>query len=276
MFRSLIARRFASTAASSASSKSIFNNSAKHLVALKQAETGKQLSQAEADAEAVKWIESIENIRKEFTEDGKSSFSPSKSFAPENANETEDFNFVKYAEESFRAEGLHKFKPTQEQTEQLMNLKHKAIPLRNDETINYLTNIIMKNGLKARAQRTISQALYLVHLKTRLDPIEQLKDVLDRMGPLMKLRRYTDGGARSEMVPAPLTERQRIRQAWLWILEAAKKRGSKDFSVRLSEEILAAIQGKSPGFEKKIQQHKLAIVNRSYISLVTKKKRGRR
>lgn len=224
---------------------------------------GKPETREQADAEAREWLEAIESLRAEYRPNG-ASYEPSKVFAPKGAR---DFNIVT---ETQRREAP-RFEPTPEQVAQFEVLKEKAIPPMLDETMDYLANVLMRHGKKGRARRYLSEALYLVYLRTRKDPVGQLKDVLERMAPVVRLKRYSDGGARAEMVPVPMTERQRLRQAWDWILESSDKRSSKAFSVRLGEEIVAAINGRSPGFDKKVLQHKAAITNRAYISLLMKR-----
>ncbi|ANB13790.1 mitochondrial 37S ribosomal protein RSM7 [Sugiyamaella lignohabitans] len=269
---SLLALRYNSTAASpkpssastTPSTASNQPSTAKYLVSLTEKELGEEgITRESADKEAQQWIDALNEVRNEFYAEG--GFSPNKTFAPPGST---DFQFFR----DVPRETPRSFELTAEQMEQYERIKEKAIPVRNDPTIEYLTKLIMRHGLKARAQKYMSQALYLVHLRTRQDPVALLKDTLEKMAPLVKLKRYTDGGARAEMIPVPLSERHRLRQSWLWLLESSRKRPSKDFSVRLSEEILSAIQGKSPGFEKRTQQHKLAIVNRSYVSLMTRKR----
>jgi small subunit ribosomal protein S7 len=246
--------------------KSLLDQSASLLTGIGELRSQKPLSKEEADKEAEEWIKAMQELRQEFLQDGE--FHASKVFAPTGSED--EFNIVKQATALRDAQ---KFVPSEEQKLQHMKLKDLPIPSKRDETVNFLANVIMRHGRKARAQKSLSRALYLVHLKTRQDPVAQLKEVLEKMSPLVKLVRYTDGGARAELIPLPLTERQRLRQAWTWILEASDKRPSKDFSVRLSEEILSAIQGKSPGFEKKVNQHKLATVNRAFVKLMQKRRR---
>lgn len=245
------------------SEKNVFEHSAKLLVGLKEGENGQPLSQEEADAEARNWIESLREIRQDFEGNGQK-YTPGKAFAPPGVSE------IDVIQQVVDEKASEKFQPTEEQKEELAQVKSMPIPPKYDETMNYLTNLIMKDGKKARAEKLMAQALYLVHLQLREDPVAIVKNILLTMAPLVKLKRYTDGGARAELVPVPLTERQRIRQSWLWILEAANRRASKDFSVRLAEEILAAHNGNSPGFEKRNQQHKMAVVNRAFVRMLQK------
>ncbi|QBM87232.1 SSU ribosomal protein MRPS7P [Metschnikowia aff. pulcherrima] len=159
------------------------------------------------------------------------------------------------------------FVPTKEQLAEVEKYSNKAVPLPIDPVIENFTNLIMRDGKKERAQIKLSKALYMVYLKTRRDPVEVLYETLDKLGPLFQLKVKKTGTAKNRTVPFPLNRRQRNRFAILWILEGAQKKKSLDFSVRLAEEIIGAYEGKSLGYDKKLQLHKNAITNRAYIEL---------
>lgn len=160
-----------------------------------------------------------------------------------------------------------KFEPTEEQLAQVENYANKAVPLPSDPVIDNFANLIMRDGKKTRARKQLSRALYIVHLKTRQDPVKLLYETLDKLGPLFHTKVQKTGTAKSRTVPFPLDKRQRNRYAILWILEGSKKKKSLDFSVRLAEEIISAWEGKSSGYDKKMQLHKNAIAHRAYIQL---------
>lgn len=159
------------------------------------------------------------------------------------------------------------FEPTAEQLAKVESLQDKPIPQKIDSVVQHCTNMIMKDGKKARAQRVMAKALYLVRLELRKDPVEVLKETLDKMGPLMQLKTYKTRVAKNLTVPVPLNARQRNRRAFEWIIEGSEKRRSKDFAVRLGEEIISAYEGKSSGYEKRLQMHKAAMLHRAYIKL---------
>ncbi|KAI3403590.2 hypothetical protein KGF56_003635 [Candida oxycetoniae] len=159
------------------------------------------------------------------------------------------------------------FEPTLEQIEETYAYADKRIPLKQDPTVQNLVNLIMRHGKKTVAQKNVSRAFYIVQLKLRKDPIQVLKETLDKLGPLVKTKTVSTGVAKRKIVPVPLNERQRNRYAINWILEASKNRKSNDFAVRLAEELINAYEGKSTGYEKKAQMHKLATQQRAYISL---------
>jgi small subunit ribosomal protein S7 len=160
-----------------------------------------------------------------------------------------------------------KFEPTAEQLAKYESLKDKPVPGKTDSVVQHCTNMIMKDGKKAKAQRLMARALYIVKLQLRQDPVEVLKETLDKMGPLMQLKTYKTRVAKNLTVPAPLNARQRNRRAFQWIIEGSEKRRSKDFAVRLGEEIISAYEGKSSGYEKRLQMHKAAMLHRAYIKL---------
>ena len=159
------------------------------------------------------------------------------------------------------------FEPTIEQIEETYAYSNKEVPLKADPIVQNLVNVIMRHGKKALAQKTVSRALYIVQMKLRKDPIEVLKETLVNLGPLVKTRSISTGVAKRTIIPVALNERQRNRFAIGWILEASKKRKNNDFAVRLAEELINAYNGKSSGYEKRLQMHKAAMQQRANISI---------
>lgn len=160
-----------------------------------------------------------------------------------------------------------KFEPSEEQIKEVSGFQNQPIPLKYDPLVENFTNLIMRHGKKALARKIMTRSLYIIYLKTRLDPITILYETLDKLGPLLKTNVQKTGTAKAKIVPHPLTERQRYRYAMLWILQGAENKKSPDMSVRLAEEIINAYEGKSSGYEKQTAMHKLAIQNRANLRL---------
>ncbi|EGW31149.1 uncharacterized protein SPAPADRAFT_63061 [Spathaspora passalidarum NRRL Y-27907] len=165
-----------------------------------------------------------------------------------------------------------KFEPTEAQLEEVQAYADKKVPLRTDPTIDYLVNLLMRHGKKQLARKTLSRALYIVHLKLRKDPIEVLKQTLDQLAPIVKTSTLKTNTAKNVIIPVPLNEKQRLRFAWLWILEGAEKKKSSDISVRLAEEIIQSYEGKSSGYDKRALMHKQATQQRSYIKTQSRRR----
>ncbi|CCE64791.1 hypothetical protein TPHA_0I02900 [Tetrapisispora phaffii CBS 4417] len=209
-----------------------------------------------SDEDVDGWLKTLSTLKEEFSQ---TEYLPEHSLSPPGQSK------IDIAQE---AANMNKdFIPTEEQLLELDLVKSQPFMKMKDPVLTHITNMIMKDGKKQRAERTISKALYIVFCKTREDPVEILKKCLDDLAPLMLVKTFNTGVAKSAVIPVPLNKRQRDRLAWKWIIEGANKRASNDFSVRLGEEILSVHDGNSSGFEKRDQLHKTAIVHRSYIKL---------
>lgn len=159
------------------------------------------------------------------------------------------------------------FKPSAEQLEQLDLFAGRPIPIKDEPIVQNLTNLIMRHGLKARAQKIVLRALYIVYLKTRIDPVTVLAETLDKLAPIVTTKTVITGFAKNQSVPVPLNQRQRNRLAITWILAGAQNKRSPNMLVRLAEEIISAYEGKLSGYDKKAQMHKAAMQQRAYIKL---------
>ncbi|CCF59116.1 hypothetical protein KAFR_0G00830 [Kazachstania africana CBS 2517] len=212
-----------------------------------------------SDEEVDQWLRSIEELKEEFKLNGNSLES---SLAPPGKGKVD---LVKETEKL--REDLMGFKPTEAQIEEFNSLRDKPIPLREDPILKHITNMIMRHGKKEKAEKILSRALYLVFIQTRKDPIDILKKALDDLGPLMITKTFNTGVAKAAVIPVPLTQRQRNRIAWKWIVEGANQRASSDFAVRLGEELVSVFEGIGSGFDKRDQLHKTAIAHRAYIKL---------
>ncbi|KAG7928193.1 hypothetical protein KL925_001493 [Ogataea polymorpha] len=157
--------------------------------------------------------------------------------------------------------------PTPQQLAEAQKIDRSRRYEAEDDTLRFCAHMIMHGGKRQRARRYINQALYLVYLETRENPVEILKQVLDTVAPLVVTRVVKTGFAKNYSIPAALTPRQRMRTGFKWILEASDSRASNDFPVRLAEEILNVYRGNSKLLEKKISLHKQAIAVRSYLKL---------
>ncbi|KAK9471928.1 mitochondrial 37S ribosomal protein uS7m [Dipodascopsis tothii] len=147
---------------------------------------------------------------------------------------------------------------------QARKLAEFAVPVREDVLVSHLTNLIMSDGKKARAQKVVARAFYIVRLRTGLEPLDVLRETVGKLAPLFKIVTYRSG-AKSFQVPKGLNERQRNRRALTWIIEGTDKRESPDFGVRLGDEIVAVWRGSSSAYDKRDMIHRTAMANRAYI-----------
>ncbi|GMM52544.1 mitochondrial 37S ribosomal protein [Starmerella bacillaris] len=231
---------------------------------------GKTGKNKPANVLAEEWLQEISDLRKKHIQNGR--VDVNKTFAPEGV---EEYDFWQHARaqraEELRSRNIDDVTPEMEAELEAVRSSEEKVEKRRF-WMNMLTNHVMRDGKKGKAYNLLNRAMYLVFLKKRTDPAAALLAALDSMAPLVQLHKISDGGARVETVPVPYSAVKRIGKAWKWVLEASDKRQSRDFSVRLAEEIIAAIDGKSSGYEKCSVIHKAAIANRSVAEEVLRGK----
>ena len=79
------------------------------------------------------------------------------------------------------------------------------------------------------------------------------------------------GGGVALQIPVPLGVRQRRRQAFQWILDAASKRqnrgsGRDTFPLRVAQELINVVEGKSGVWDRRDAVHKLGTTARSNLN----------
>ena len=137
-----------------------------------------------------------------------------------------------------------------------------TLPPKADATLEFLTNLLMKDGKKAQAQRFTTRTLSIIAAVTNSNPLPLVHDAIARTAPLVKMQSKKQGG-KTLQVPVVLTQRQSTRKALTWIIEASKKRPDRELERRLAAEFLAVVEGTSNAIVKKEEQHRIATVNRA-------------
>ncbi|ORY64764.1 ribosomal protein S7 domain-containing protein [Leucosporidium creatinivorum] len=141
-----------------------------------------------------------------------------------------------------------------------------ASPTTDTLLLSRLARLVMKSGKLARAHSHLDTMLQHIHLTTQSPPLPILHRALQVASPSIRIvgRRK---GTKSLPTPQPLTTEQRLRQAWLWIVEASDKRqgAEKIFGKRLAQEVLAVLSGQSEAIKKKEARHMQGVVGRANV-----------
>ncbi|KAL7419753.1 hypothetical protein Q5752_005669 [Cryptotrichosporon argae] len=142
-----------------------------------------------------------------------------------------------------------------------------ALPPKVDPTLDLFTNLMMKHGKKAEAQRRVSSILTLLQRATNQPPVPLLERAIALSSPSVRMLSMRKA-AKTVQTPRALNERQRARQGIVWLLKAAERgRGSgvrrED---RVAREILAVLEGSSDVFRRIEEVHRLAMMNRSNLN----------
>ncbi|KAL8797166.1 MAG: hypothetical protein Q9195_000633 [Heterodermia aff. obscurata] len=163
---------------------------------------------------------------------------------------------------------------------------------RYEPVVQQITGLIMRSGKLGVAQR--NTAMILNHLRTAspptfnpdrplipgappasqlpLNPVLYMTLAIDSVAPLFRIRsqRGAAGGGVALQIPVPLTIRQRRRQAFMWILNAASKRrtrgsGRGGFAQKVAEELIAVVEGRSGVWDRRGGIHKLGVAARANL-----------
>ncbi|KJX98183.1 30S ribosomal protein S7 [Zymoseptoria brevis] len=164
---------------------------------------------------------------------------------------------------------------------------------RYDPVVMQVTNLLMKDGKKAVAQRNMAVILNVLRTNPAptyadsrsmlpgappashlpLNPVLYLTLAIDSVAPLLRIRQQKGaaGGGVALQIPVPLGLRQRRRQALMWILDAAMKRKSRGsgndmFAHKVADELIAVVEGRSAVWDRRQAVHKLATTARSNLN----------
>lgn len=126
-------------------------------------------------------------------------------------------------------------------------------------------NSLMKDGKKSIAQKIFYGAFELIE-KNNEEALQVFDRAIQNVGPKQEVKARRVGGA-SYQVPMEIRSDRRTTLAVRWIIEASKKRSSKQFhtfSEKLAQEILDASRNQGEAVRKRTTIEKMAETNRAF------------
>lgn len=148
------------------------------------------------------------------------------------------------------------------------NRKRAGDPVYNDELVTRFVNDMMLHGKKAKSFKIFYDALDVVEerLKDKEEEVTALdvwKKALQNITPAVEVKSRRIGGATFQ-VPSEIRSDRKISVSNKWMIEAARKRGGKSMSDKLSAEILAAYNEEGSAFKRKEDTHRMAEANKAF------------
>lgn len=141
-----------------------------------------------------------------------------------------------------------------------------TLPPRQDPLLQFIVNLLMRDGKKASAERYIADMLAHMAKLTNADPLPLVYEAVENAKPVLRMQSRKKGG-KTMQVPMPLNPRQSTRRAITWIIEASRRRADRQISRRLAVEMLAVLEGNSSVLSRKDEAHKIGTVNRANASV---------
>ncbi len=129
--------------------------------------------------------------------------------------------------------------------------------------ISKLINRIMKSGKKSIAEKIVYGALERAEKQLKKPALEVLDAAIENAGPQLELKSRRVGGANYQ-VPYEVKGDRKTTLAFRWIIEAARKGKGKAMEIKLSEEIINAVNNTGTAIKKKADTHKMAEANKAF------------
>lgn len=146
------------------------------------------------------------------------------------------------------------------------NYKRTIIPdpVYNEAIVAKFVNVLMVHGKKGKAQTIFYGALE--NLKGKVadeEPLSAFKKALENVKPALEVRSRRVGGA-TYQVPVEVRPVRRTALAIRWLIDAARARGEKDMTARLSSELVDAYNNRGNAVKKREDTHKMADANKAF------------
>ncbi len=136
-------------------------------------------------------------------------------------------------------------------------------PKYRDKLVAKFCNIIMLNGKKSLAERTIYGAFDVIGARYKEDPLDVFRRALDSVRPKVEVKSRRVGGA-TYQVPVEVRPERRTALAMRWLTIFSRKRGEKTMVERLAAELVEASQGRGNAVKKREDTHKMAEANKAF------------
>ena len=136
-------------------------------------------------------------------------------------------------------------------------------PKFNDRVVAKLVNIMMQDGKKSTAERTLYNALDLVAKRASEEAVKVLKKSLDNIKPMLEVKSRRVGGS-TYQVPVEVRAERRTSLAMRWLIKYANGRSEKTLTDKLAGEILDAFNNRGSAVKKREDTHKMAEANRAF------------
>jgi len=137
-------------------------------------------------------------------------------------------------------------------------------PKFGDQTVAKFVNVLMLNGKKSIAEKTLYGALDVIKEKDgNSEPLDIFYQALENIRPVIEVKSRRVGGA-TYQVPVEVKPNRRNALAMRWIVDAARNRNEKSMRQRLAGELTDAADGRGAAARKKDEIRRMAEANKAF------------
>ena len=148
-----------------------------------------------------------------------------------------------------------------------------ADPVYGSAELAKFMNYVMCSGNRSVAEAIVYGALNIIKEKLKTnEPVAIFRRALDNIRPIVEVKSRRVGGA-TYQVPVEVKPLRANTLAMRWLVEFARKRGSRSMMIKLAEEILDAAdeesstggsRGKGGAIKKREDTHRMAEANKAF------------
>jgi len=124
-------------------------------------------------------------------------------------------------------------------------------------------NRLMRDGKKSLGERLLYQAIDDLGERTSEEPLKAFEQALENVKPQLEVKPRRVGGA-TYQVPMEVRPERQQTLAIRWLVTAARSRGEKGMSNRLTAELLDAYNGRGGAVKKREDTHRMAEANKAF------------
>jgi small subunit ribosomal protein S7 len=122
---------------------------------------------------------------------------------------------------------------------------------------------MMYDGKRSTAQTIFYDAMTQIGEKTSDDPLKVFKKAVENCKPVLEVKSRRVGGANYQ-VPVEVNPFRRQSLAIHWLVLHARTRAGKSMTVKLTEELMDASNGRGGAVKKKEDVHRMAEANKAF------------
>ncbi len=136
-------------------------------------------------------------------------------------------------------------------------------PVYQSEMVTRLTNKLMYDGKKAKAQVILYAALKRAEEMTEKPALEIFEAAIKNAMPAVEVKPRRVGGS-TYQVPVEVRPERRTSLALRWIVNYSRARSERSMVERLARELVEASQGAGGAVKRKEEVHRMAEANRPF------------
>jgi small subunit ribosomal protein S7 len=122
---------------------------------------------------------------------------------------------------------------------------------------------MMYGGKRSTALGLMYDALDMIQERQKRDPIEVFEAALRNVSPTLEVKPRRVGGS-TYQVPIEVKSTRAVTLAMRWLIQNARKRSGKSFSIKLAGELMDAASGQGASIKRKEEVHRMAEANLAF------------